>query len=84
MCQITKSWYQLHQRVLFLQNKTLGVQQSPKQEFPTIRTTSACVCVNSLSYHISVPQVEGVPGEALWEAVGLLSNVVFVRFNGAV
>lgn len=38
----------------------------------------------TVSYHSSVPQVEGVPAEALWEAVGFLSNVVFVRFNGAV
>ena len=36
------------------------------------------------SYHSRVPQVEGVPAEALWEAVGLLSNVVFVGFNGTV
>lgn len=42
------------------------------------------VCVYMLSYHSWVPQVEGVPAEALREAVGLFSNVVFVRFNGAV
>lgn len=41
------------------------------------------VCICTLSYHSRVPQVEGVPAEALWEAVGLLTNVVFVRFNGA-
>lgn len=39
---------------------------------------------SSPSYHSGIPQVEGVPAEALWEAVGLLSNAVFVRFNGAV
>lgn len=40
-----------------------------------------CVCVSP--YHSRVPQVESVPAEALWEAVGLLTNVVLVRFNGA-
>lgn len=41
------------------------------------------VCAYRLSYHTRVPQVEGVPAEALREAVGLLTDVVFVRFNGA-
>lgn len=55
------------------------------QEIVTKKWIShACyVCVYTLSYHSRVPQVEGVPAEALWEAVGLLTNVVFVRFNGA-
>lgn len=38
------------------------------------------VCV---SYHCRVSQVESVPGEALREAVGLLSYVVFIWLNAA-
>lgn len=48
-----------------------------------VHSCSECVCVDTLAYHSRVPQVEGVPAEALREAVGLLTNVVFVRFNRA-
>lgn len=49
-----------------------------------------CQCVPATcvvfghSYHSGVPQVQSVPAESLWEAVGLLANVVLVWFDGAV
>ncbi len=36
-----------------------------------------------VSYHCRVSQVESVPGEALREAVGLLSYVVFIWLDAA-
>lgn len=48
-----------------------------------LKTVCVCVLVNRPSYHSSVAQVEGVPAEAQREAVGLLPDVVFVRFNRA-
>lgn len=33
------------------------------------------------THHTAVSQVQGIPGEALGQGVGLLANVVFVRFH---
>lgn len=35
------------------------------------------------THHTTVPQVQGIPGEALGQGVGLLADVVFVRLHGA-
>ena len=41
------------------------------------------VCIHMLPYHRRVSQVKRIPAKSLWKAVGLLTNVVFVRLNGA-
>lgn len=33
------------------------------------------------THHTTVPQVQGIPGEALGQGVGLLADVVFVRLH---
>lgn len=33
------------------------------------------------THHTTVSQIQGIPGEALGQGVGLLANVVFVRFD---
>ncbi len=68
----------------FLKQRALRVREIvTKRWIFDVHCCYECVCVCTLSYHSRIPQVEGVPAEALWEAVGLLTNVVFVGFNGA-
>lgn len=55
------------------------------------RVVSRCISIRyrgrnlvvQMSYHSRISQIESVPAEALWEAVRLLSYVIFIRLNAA-
>lgn len=55
------------------------------------RVVSRCTCIRyrgrnlavQVTYHSRISQIESVPAEALWEAVRLLSYVIFIRLNAA-